>query len=523
MKRILIAAAAFLTAATAYADTLSYDPQTARVVFSVDAAGSATAYAPAGADAYGIFYAKELSDKDGKISDDFRLSLGVKSGGYTLSVVTEQGERIFNFRHINAAQAKTALEKIAAAKNADAVYAAIDEYKTDLGIDADAFAAYGKAVCEYLAAGGVDSDAANFWYGYHSALILAEAKGLSAAEQIDALLAEEAVNAGFDYDAYAKCAENVKNEVRGRLARGVMSEKAADVLDIWTALAELNNTESVGRYTTLLTQDYAELFGIDTAQFNSSKYKTEIIKEVMKPTDGYNTAAALSAAYDVAVKKYTNSSSDSTGGGGGGSGSGSSSGSGGSSVAIPGTAANTQPGGFADIDGHWAAEIIGRLGADGILSGDCGNFYPDNSITRAEFCTMMARSLYAGTAAVSGAEFSDVGAGDWFYPYVSLLAEKKIVNGMGVGSFAPARLITREEMAVIAARCLPDGADADSEPDFRDSDSISEFSRGAVAYLARENILSGTPEGDFNPKSNLTRAEAAVVIYKLMQRMGAYR
>ena len=63
MKRIWIAATAFLTAATAYADTLSYDPQTARVAFSVDASGSATAYAPAGAD--GIFYAKELSDKDG--------------------------------------------------------------------------------------------------------------------------------------------------------------------------------------------------------------------------------------------------------------------------------------------------------------------------------------------------------------------------------------------------------------------------------------------------------------------------
>ena len=519
MKRIWIAAAAFLTAATAYADTLSYDPQTARVAFSVDASGSATAYAPAGAD--GIFYAKELSDTDGKIADDFRLSLGVKSGGYTLSVVTEQGERIFNFRHINAAQAKTALEKIAAAKNADAVYAALDEYKTDLGIDADAFAAYGKAVCEYLAAGGVDSDAANFWYGYHSALILAKAKGLSAATELDAVLAEEAVNAGFDYDAYAKCTENVKNEVRGRLARGVMSEKAADALDIWTALAELNNTESVGRYTTLLTQEYAELFGIDTAQFNSSKYKTEIIKEVMKPTDGYNTAAALSAAYDAAVKKYAGSSSDSTGGGGGGSGS--SSGSGGSSVAIPGTAANTQPVGFADIDGHWAVEIIGRLGEDGILSGDGGNFYPDNSITRAEFCTMTARSLYAGTAAVSGAKFSDVSAGDWFYPYVSLLAEKGIVNGMGDGGFAPARLITREEMAVIAARCLPDGTGAEGEPDFRDSDSISEFSRGAVAYLARENIFSGTPEGDFNPKNNLTRAEAAVVIYKLMQRLGAYR
>lgn len=56
--------------------------------------------------------------------------------------------------------------------------------------------------------------------------------------------------------------------------------------------------------------------------------------------------------------------------------------------------------------------------------------------------------------------------------------------------------------------------------EFSDAGDISDYAKDAVAYLAGEGVLSGFEDGSFKPLNNISRAEAAVIIYNAMQKTG---
>src|SRR5690606_13278939 len=69
---------------------------------------------------------------------------------------------------------------------------------------------------------------------------------------------------------------------------------------------------------------------------------------------------------------------------------------------------------FADIEGHWGQEIIEKLASRLLVQGKSElAFDPAGLVTRAEFAALIVRALGAG-APDQAAEYSDVGAGDWF-------------------------------------------------------------------------------------------------------------
>lgn len=521
MKKVLgiVACAVCLSACVmAHADSLAYDAQSGLVSFTVEDTGRATAYADKVSGSY--FYAKEIDSKDGKITDSFRIPEDILSGQYTLSVVSDSGETEFLINHINVDQV-TNIDQIINAQTATDIKNAINNNISDLGISAADFATYGDAVSAYLAAANDSTDAADFWNDYHTALLLAKTTGATDVA-IDTLLSTEGEYLGFDYNAFSSYPADVKNAVYAKLTAGTLTENnLSDLLDIWVGLARLNDEESKSKYEELLTNTYATVLGIDVSKFTGSTRKDEIIGEIMAPISGYATASAVVSAYDAAIIKYPNPS-DGGAGGGGGTPSTSE-----PTVAVPNDPTVNEPekeAVFSDVDGkHWARDIIAELKERGIISGSDGKFNPNSYISRAEFCTMIAQSFYKGEAASGTSEFGDVRPGDWFYPYTILLAEKGIVSGVGDGNFAPNSMITREDAAVIAMRCLSSKINVE-ETDyitFIDADRIADYARTAVATLCSEEILSGTPEGMFYPKNNLTRAEAAVVIFKLLERLEA--
>jgi len=95
-----------------------------------------------------------------------------------------------------------------------------------------------------------------------------------------------------------------------------------------------------------------------------------------------------------------------------------------------------------------------------------------------------------------------------------------IVKGIDEVTFAPNEKITREQMAIMLnnfARStelvLPETNAAVS---FTDSTSISPWASDSVSTIVSSGIMSGYPEGNYNPQGNATRAEAATVIYKMI-------
>ncbi len=120
----------------------------------------------------------------------------------------------------------------------------------------------------------------------------------------------------------------------------------------------------------------------------------------------------------------------------------------------------------------------------------------------------------------SSVSFADVSANDWFAPYVTKAAGLGLVNGSGSG-FAPNNNITREDAAVILYRLISKKQSVSGAYSFDDGNNIASYASEAVSALASNGIISGSGNNMFNPKSNLTRAEASKLIFGALTKMGA--
>jgi len=120
------------------------------------------------------------------------------------------------------------------------------------------------------------------------------------------------------------------------------------------------------------------------------------------------------------------------------------------SPGLPGTDIAESVKTFKDIKNHWALEYINFVTSRGIFLGT-GNdmFSPDMPMTRAMFVTALARLDGVDLSGYKTSRFKDVPAGQWYSLPVAWAADKKIVNGVSSDRFDPNSNITREQMAVI--------------------------------------------------------------------------
>ncbi|MNG21724.1 Endo-1,4-beta-xylanase A precursor [compost metagenome] len=92
-----------------------------------------------------------------------------------------------------------------------------------------------------------------------------------------------------------------------------------------------------------------------------------------------------------------------------------------------------------------------------------------------------------------------------------------IINGYADGTFRPDATITRAEMAVMIARALQLSGDAAANAGFNDDAAIPQWSRDAVDALKQEGLINGRSGNLFVPNGTATRAEAAVLLLRLLE------
>ena len=175
---------------------------------------------------------------------------------------------------------------------------------------------------------------------------------------------------------------------------------------------------------------------------------------------------------------------------------------------------------FSDIHSHWAREEIEQLASKRIVLGKSADrFAPQDSITRAEFATLLIRAL--GLRDGGGTmNFNDIQSSDWFYSDVWVAAQYGLVSGVGAGRFKPNDTITREQMAVMVANALAISDPVEGAADvFRDKDEISSWARNAVNQTVQLGIMNGQLGLRFAPKDEATRAEAVIVLRRLLVSM----
>ena len=282
-------------------------------------------------------------------------------------------------------------------------------------------------------------------------------------------------------------------------------------------------------------EKYSEILGIadsDMAAYRDLKKSNKnFSSDFARQFDGYSKTSTqeIGSKFKNLLSDFSknNGAGNSSAGSGSGGGSGmtirgeqNGLGSGTVSVTAPaGAKDNNASRGFTDIhEDHWAYSFVMALHDYGVISGyDDGSFRPDARITRGEFIKLITDSLNINGDPAYPISFTDVRADNWVYPYVQRFASAGGISGYEDGSAGVNKNISREDAAVFIERALKikNTAFIDAESDgFTDEDSISDYAKDAVKTLCGANIITGFEDGSFMPKENLTRAQAAVIIYK---------
>ncbi|HZJ76997.1 MAG TPA: S-layer homology domain-containing protein, partial [Oscillospiraceae bacterium] len=177
---------------------------------------------------------------------------------------------------------------------------------------------------------------------------------------------------------------------------------------------------------------------------------------------------------------------------------------------------------FEDIAKHkWAREAIESMAVKGVIDGkDNNQFDPSANITRAEFSALISRSLKYNEASNNKVPFTDIDSAKWYYGSIVSVYENGLINGRAEEIFDPEGSITREEMAKIIGKVLENNyykeQDKEELNKFEDNTSISPWAEKGTATATYNGIINGD-NGNFKPRKNATRAETAVMLYRLYE------
>lgn len=174
---------------------------------------------------------------------------------------------------------------------------------------------------------------------------------------------------------------------------------------------------------------------------------------------------------------------------------------------------------FPDVSNHWSAVYANKLKEKGILKGDDkGKFNPDNNVTRAEFITMIIRSLDLNQTDYK-ASFGDVAENDWYAKTVQTALDNDLISVDTI--FRPNAFITRQEMSKIISVAAKKTLEADAiEKEaltFVDAEDIDDWAKEYVTFSLSAGLITGMEDGSFKPRDNMTRGQAAAVISRLLE------
>ena len=168
---------------------------------------------------------------------------------------------------------------------------------------------------------------------------------------------------------------------------------------------------------------------------------------------------------------------------------------------------------FTDVpDSHWASSSITEMADKGIMSGIGNNlFAPSNTLTGAEFVTMIVRHFYEDKLGTEGEK--------WYSEFMDAAKSANILTGTNVTAEGT---INRYDMAQLMYNVLK--AEGISTTPLPDTSKVADWSavpstyRDAVSVCYNMGMLSGIDsKGTFNGNGKMDRAQAAVVMDRLLE------
>ena len=168
---------------------------------------------------------------------------------------------------------------------------------------------------------------------------------------------------------------------------------------------------------------------------------------------------------------------------------------------------------FSDVpDSHWASTSISKMADKGIMSGIGNNlFAPSNTLTGAEFVTMIVRHFYEDKLGTEGEK--------WYSEFMDAAKRANILTGTNVTAEGT---INRYDMAQLMYNVLK--AEGINTTPLSDTSKVADWAsvpstyRDAVSVCYNMGMLSGVDsKGTFNGTGVMDRAQAAVVMNRLLE------
>ncbi|AOZ93221.1 S-layer homology domain-containing protein [Paenibacillus crassostreae] len=196
--------------------------------------------------------------------------------------------------------------------------------------------------------------------------------------------------------------------------------------------------------------------------------------------------------------------------------------------------------GYSDVTNHsWARNVLNALYSKGFMNNlRFEQFGADDQTSRGEFATLLVKGLSLPLNYDNNKTFTDLVPGasstTWDYAHIETATRAGIVTGLTDGVFAPDQPITREQAAVMIARALKLKLAANDQKladavakSFLDSGKIDAYALSSIQAVTKAGIMSGSVVNtagqkkasyNFNPKSYMTRAEAAKIAVELLKK-----
>ncbi len=181
---------------------------------------------------------------------------------------------------------------------------------------------------------------------------------------------------------------------------------------------------------------------------------------------------------------------------------------------------------YEDMLNHWGAYSAGMLASRGYIIGeDYGNrfyFHPDEIITRLDF-VLMVNAIFGVSPkdSLNGNPFSDKNVPSYVMRVGIAAHEYDIIEGAkgkdGKLYFRPNEPITRAEAITILDYALRLDSYGVNEAEFKDVNQIPAWAMQSVRNLEAYGIIQGYEDGTIRPNSNITRAQAAEMVWQVLK------
>lgn len=172
---------------------------------------------------------------------------------------------------------------------------------------------------------------------------------------------------------------------------------------------------------------------------------------------------------------------------------------------------------FNDIAHLANKEEIEFLASRSIIQGTTPEtFEPNKPITRGQFAVLISRAL--GLQATGENPFNDT-EGKWYAAEIQALYEAGITKGTTASTFNPDAPITRQQGAAFMARILEylnTDVKATGKVNFNDANNISAEYLPYIELLNSLDIMTGKPNGSFDPHASLTRGQTAKILKRTL-------